>query len=318
LSKPAAIKTSLSFILTEAFDMNNTEEIIQAVIVGVTVAYFLSNTNRVLKSIELCKECLVILKDKTKIRGEELVKLLYEAIYSLILNACSVHVSNDNTYAIEYAEKCLQICLESRDRSHKFECEISVKLAKMYVRECNYVKAREAFERALLVSTEIGDRRTEAACYGNIGAVYQLVGEYSKAKEHLEESLALHKDIGDRTGEASCYLNLGAVYQSVGEYGKARKHLEKSLAINKETSNRNGEASSHAHLGAVHYSVGEYHKAGEHVQKSLAINRETGNINGEASCYGNLGAVYRVVGEYNKARELLEISLITCYPKRIR
>ena len=35
------------------------------------------------------------------------------------------------------------------------------------------------------------------------------------------------KEIRDRNGEASCYGNLGNVYQSVGEYEKAKEHLQK-------------------------------------------------------------------------------------------
>ena len=56
--------------------------------------------------------------------------------------------------------------------------------------------------------------------------------------EHLQKSLAIQKEIGDRNGEAACYTNLGIVYQSVGEYEKAMEHLQKSLAIQKEIGDR--------------------------------------------------------------------------------
>ena len=43
------------------------------------------------------------------------------------------------------------------------------------------------------MTTEIGDRNGEASAYGNLGIVFQSLGEYAKAKEHLERALALTK-----------------------------------------------------------------------------------------------------------------------------
>lgn len=37
--------------------------------------------------------------------------------------------------------------------------------------------------------------------------------------------------IGDKEGEASSYGNLGTVFQSVGEYDKTKEYLERALAI---------------------------------------------------------------------------------------
>ena len=61
----------------------------------------------------------------------------------------------------------------------------------------------------------------EATCYGNLGNVFQSVGEYAKAEEYLHKALTINTEIGDRNGEAICYGNLGNVFHSVGEYAKA-------------------------------------------------------------------------------------------------
>jgi len=44
--------------------MNDIEEIIQAIYIGVVVAMFLYMTGRVEKAIELCRESLVLLNNK--------------------------------------------------------------------------------------------------------------------------------------------------------------------------------------------------------------------------------------------------------------
>ena len=286
-------------------DVNHRDEVMQAISIGLIVACFLLRTNRILKSIEICKECLAIFKGKAGIKDDKLAKSLYKRVISITSTAC--RAINDNTNAIKYTKKILRIYRESGEKIEEYE--LSVNIADMYFCQSKYAEARELCESALLISTEIGDRRGEANCYVNLGVVYRSVGEYDKAREHLEKSLAINKEIGDRNGEADCYVNLGAVYRSVGEYDKAREHLEKSLAIKKEIGDRNGEADCYVNLGAVYGSVGEYDKAREHLEKSLAIKKEIGDRNGEADGYINLGAVYESVGEYDKAREHLEKSL---------
>ena len=296
----------LCYILTEVFDMNSVEEVIQLISIGVIVASFLLNTNRFLRAIELCKECLFILKDRVCIKDQKLGKSLYMRIYVIMGKAC--HRINDKTNALKYAEKLLQIYRESGETLEEYK--LSKTLGRMYFYQSKYVQAIQVNEKRLLISKEIGDRNGEAACYMDLGNVYRAVGKYEKAREHLEKSLVINKEIGDRKGEAPCYTNLGNVYLSVGKYEKAREHLEKSLVIKKEIGDRNGEAPCYTNLGAMYFSVGEYEKAREHLEKALAIHKEIGDRNGEAACYTNLGAMYFSVDEYEKAREHLEKSLV--------
>ena len=286
--------------------MNNMDEVLQAISIGLIVAYFLLSTNRVLKSIEICKECLVIFKHKAGIKDDKLSKLLHKSVYLIMWKA--YRTINDNTNSIKYAKQILQIY---RDTGEKLaEYNLSFALANMHFDQSKYAEARDLYEKSLLIGTEIGDKYREACCYVNLGAVYLNVGEYLKAREHLEKSLAINKEIGDReVAEEACYQNLAAVYISVGEYDKAREHIEKSLAISKEIGDRKGEASCYQNLAAVYRSVGEYDKAREHLGKSFAISKEIGDRKGEASCYVNLGAVYESVREYDKSREHIEKSL---------
>ena len=83
-------------------DMNNT--VIQAVTVGFVVTNFLLNTFGLLKSIELCKECLIILDNKAVIK-EEVIKLFFKNLYSIMFPAyCLI---NDYSSAIKYGNKLL-------------------------------------------------------------------------------------------------------------------------------------------------------------------------------------------------------------------
>ena len=99
-------------MLAEVVDMNNMFEVLQVIgVIGLIVAYYLLNTNRVLKSIELCKECLAIFKQREEIRDDKLTKSLYKRVYLVMSNA--YRAINDNSNTIKYTEKILQISRES-------------------------------------------------------------------------------------------------------------------------------------------------------------------------------------------------------------
>ena len=53
--------------------------------------------------------------------------------------------------------------------------------------------------------------------------MFLSLGQYDKAKEYLQKALVITTEIGDRQGEASSYGNLGTVFLSLGQYDKAKE-----------------------------------------------------------------------------------------------
>ena len=100
-----------------------------------------------------------------------------------------------------------------------------------------YAKAEEYVHKALIISTEIGDREEEATCFINLGALFTSVGEYAKAEEYLHKGLTMETEIGNKDGEATCYMILGTLIFKAGECEKAQKYLEKALEISRGTGN---------------------------------------------------------------------------------
>ena len=69
-----------------------------------------------------------------------------------------------------------------------------------FSRSANSDKAKEYLHKALVITTEIGDRNGEGACYANLSKVFQSLGEYGKAREYLHKALVITTEIGDRKG----------------------------------------------------------------------------------------------------------------------
>ena len=93
-----------------------------------------------------------------------------------------------------------------------------------------YDKAKEYLHKALVITTEIGDRNGEGACYANLGNVFQSLGEYERAKEYLHKALVIITEIGDRNAEGKCYADLGSVFHS-GLKSLSTKRLSSELKL---------------------------------------------------------------------------------------
>ena len=287
--------------------MNYEEKIIQAISISLVVAYFLFNTGRTLKAIELCKESLLLLSDKALSIERQSRQLIQETNYKIMFKAFS-RVS-DHRNAIACGRNLLAIYRERVDTVQ--EGELSIALAQIYLSQSMYAKAKELYERAITIMQKTGSRRGEGIAYYGLGTAFLSLGKYVKAKENCAKSLGICMETGDRAGEASCYGNLGTVFQSLGEYVKAKEYYEKALAISMEVGDREREETWYGNLGTLFKSLGEYAKAKEYCEKSLAISMEIGDRKGEAIQYGNLASVFQSLGEYVKAKEYYEKALAT-------
>ena len=264
--------------------------------IALLVALFLLKSDRIQKAIEICSECLILLTctdQNSKDQFDSALLQFYSDIYTFLFSAYR-HIS-DYISAQRYGRKLFDLY-----RGYGI----------MLYKLGESLKAKEYFERALPITTKIGDREGEAASYGNLGTVFRSLGQYDKAEEYLQKALVIQTEIGDREGEAASYGNLGTVFKSLGQYDKAEEYLQKALVIQTEIGDREGEAVSYGNLGTLFKSLGQYDKAEEYLQKALVIQTEIGDRKGEATSYGNLGTVFKSLGQYDKAEEYLQKALV--------
>ena len=73
---------------------------------------------------------------------------------------------------------------------------------------------------ALEVLRALGDRVDEAAMLGNVGTVYNDLGDKQNALDYDNQALLMDRAVGDRAREATILSNLGNIY---GALGKSRR-----------------------------------------------------------------------------------------------
>ena len=158
--------------------------------VSCTVANFLLNTGRVLRAIELCKECLIVLHSQAQTMDRSLANNSLRVIYNTITNAYSAM----NDYAS--GEKCLrellnlyQDSIESVEKGH-----LHFRLAKVLYDQNKFVEAIAFSKLAISIMETNGDQQGEALCYEHLGVLYHLIGKYDKCRKHLQKALAQYKE----------------------------------------------------------------------------------------------------------------------------
>ena len=66
---------------------------------------------------------------------------------------------------------------------------------------------------------------------GNLGVVYDLLGNYAQAIEYHQQSLTIAKEIGDRRVEGIALGNLGNAYHSLGNYAQAIRKESRRVSM---------------------------------------------------------------------------------------
>jgi len=98
----------------------------------------------------------------------------------------------------------------------------------------DYPTALEKWEAGLKKAREIGDKDYISKFIGNLGVVYDDLGQYQKALDYHQQALKIRREIGDRRGEARDFGNIGLVYDNLGQYQKALDYYRQALSIDRD------------------------------------------------------------------------------------
>ena len=89
-------------------------------------------------------------------------------------------------------------------------------------------------KKPLKIADKIGNRGGESKCYGNLGSVYDDLGNFEKAIEYYEKSLKIAKEIGDIDLKRVINLSLSQIYYESNpehSYDYCRHSIELSRII---------------------------------------------------------------------------------------
>jgi hypothetical protein len=117
-------------------------------------------------------------------------------------------------------------------------------------------RALAAWEEAILLFRQMGNRRALANCLGRLGFYILLEGNVEKAQKYLDESNLLYQQLNINTG----FDHINAAYAQIalmrGDYQEARARCLESARIAKEVGGRMDYLWANYRLGVVEMRAG--------------------------------------------------------------
>ena len=167
-------------------------------------------------------------------------------------------------------------------------------------------------ERMREYAVEIGDRKTEAQAYNDIGVLYKVRGDIAEAKVNYSEALGIRREIGDERGVSQSLMNIGIIYKNLGDYADALEYQMGALTIKEKLGTSPELATSYQNIGVLYRHVKDYEQALHYYERALEIHRDSGSPVQISTTLSNLGELYALMGQFDEAmqktQEALDIS----------
>ena len=275
--------------------------------------YVLAREGRYPQAIETLEICLRLLEASPD-----------DALQRSVLNQLGDVYSRSGNYAqaARNFENVVALARASADLRSE-EAALS-QIASLHYLQNNYSQALDYWRRALDVSKTITSRKTRINTYpyhhiGNIGDVYDQLGDLPAAEQAYLESLTLSVEARDEANQSSVLQSLGDLYAKQGKLSQALSVAQQALALGekrKDLANQLGALNS---LSALYRQMGEAGKAMEYVQRSLKLLEGRPNPLWEGESFNNLGLLHLRFNELPQAlsafRKTLAIDPSTISPR---
>jgi DNA-binding CsgD family transcriptional regulator/Flp pilus assembly protein TadD len=163
--------------------------------------------------------------------------------------------------------------------------------------------ARPAFETAVRLREELGDRRGLSIAINNMALLELDVGKIGRARELLEQALAIKREFGEQLSIALGLANLADVLIKTGEWDSAERLLDEGVALAEGNPQLIGTFHSNQGLLAAHRE--EWAAAAEHFRAAIAAAEAGGHPHDSIEPMIGLGRVYHRTGQHDEARREL-------------
>ncbi len=189
-----------------------------------------------------------------------------------------------------------------------FRNEVDIKIAKLsnntgvvYSRMGLFAMAREHYQDALDIYTEIDDSVSIAVAYSSMGIIEARQANLWEALTYFQEALALYTSINDVEGMAQSYNNIGGIYFQLQNWNEALRLYKKAFEAFSELQMSHRVAATLGNIGLTYQNLHDFDKALEYLERSLQI-REEHNYKGEmVESYNNLGTLHAELEDFEKA-----------------
>ena len=161
--------------------------------------------------------------------------------------------------------------------------------------------------QALVLASEIDDRRGMAASYNNLGVAYRNQGALDKALEYYITSMTLYDSLENMEGVATTKNNIANIYAIKKDYVQAMRYLEESYDLFREMNDSFRLIGSMNNLGNLYHDIDLDERALEYYTEAYELSEKNGARFGDP--LNNVGNIYFNHGDYPMALAYYEKAL---------
>ena len=144
----------------------------------------------------------------------------------------------------------------------------------------------------------MGDKRSMAYSYNNIGIIYWSQGDYSEAMKYYLACLKIREEIGDKQALAVPYINIGLTYDRQGNYPEALNNYFAGLKIAEEIGDKSMIANIYNDIGELYTKLERFPEARQYLNDDLSLYKELGSKEGIKDCYDGLAQLDSATGNW--------------------
>ncbi|HEY9048494.1 MAG TPA: tetratricopeptide repeat protein [Ohtaekwangia sp.] len=214
------------------------------------------------------------------------------ALLSLQTNANAIEAIQTATEATQLARKL---------QNKKMQGKAYSRIAFLYNRTGDPVKASDYLLQALKIYEELKDSTWIAAMNNNMGLIYSDREENEEALGHFDKALAIWKKRDFKSGITRALTNMAEIYQRQGKGAKALENYKQSLAICEEIDDKRFSATVLNLMGTFYFQEKDYMQALQYHERALKVAIEQDDRPAQTEIYANLGQVYITQQQPDKA-----------------
>lgn len=239
--------------------------------------------------------------------------LLIAKLYTKLADY-TAKVELDYAKSLEYHRACLAIELEITPNNYADIASAYSNIGRALEKTGQPQEGLFAKQQALaLYHKEYGEAHVQIAKeLGEIGWLYQILGDNTKTFEYSEISVEMYNTlcIQEHPQFVMALTRLGGAYQKLNNFTQGLHHINAALEMGERLYDKNHPviASLYSNLSIAQYKCGNPYSALEHIEKSINIYKHCYHSEHHllASAYSNMGVIYGALGDvelnlhYNK------------------
>lgn len=180
-----------------------------------------------------------------------------------------------------------------------------------------YDLAMTAWQQALTLFQQAGDRERQGATLFNLGFTRNKQSQFQEAISFFERSVQIFREIREPRGEDNALKNLASQYRALNQPDRALVLLDQAMKVARGARDREGEALILTSYGGGYYSV-DFTKAISYYEQALAIARAVNDRFLEDALLHNLGGVKTEAGLNQDAIRYFEMARDLAYRRKDR